>query len=139
MQASGRGATGERGGAAAEGAELRPDAAEEGRRLVQRPRQLLLVALQHAAVGLLRAAAVAPITCNNSARVRTGEARGARASDERLAYHELVELGVQADLPAGGRGGAPLPADLLQQRGHLRRRAHLPRQIDQEPDKLANA
>ena len=96
MQASGRGVTGERGGAAAEGAELRPDAAEEGRRLVQRPRQLLLVALQHAAVDLLRAAAVAPITCNNSAtRVRRGEARGARASDdERLAYHELVELGV---------------------------------------------
>ena len=74
--------TGERGGAAAEGAELRPDAAEERRRLVERPRQLLLVPLQHPAVRLLRAAAaaatVATVTCNNDARIRTGLACGAR-------------------------------------------------------------
>ena len=49
--------TGERGGAAAEGAELRPDAAEEGRRLVERPRQLLLVAHQHPAVRVLESQA----------------------------------------------------------------------------------
>jgi hypothetical protein len=47
------GVTGERGGGAAEGAELRPNAAEEGRRLVERPRQLLLVPLQHPAVRVL--------------------------------------------------------------------------------------
>lgn len=41
--------------------------------------------------------------------------------------HELVELGVEADLPGGGGApAAPLRlADLLQERGHLRRRAHL--------------
>lgn len=42
-----------RGGAAAEVAELRLDAAEERRRLVERPGQLLLVAHQHPAVRLL--------------------------------------------------------------------------------------
>lgn len=51
-----KGVTGERGGGgAAERAELRPYAAEEGRRLVERPRQLLLVPLQHPAVGVLHA------------------------------------------------------------------------------------